>query len=230
MRVRYELVYIKLKQQLHYSIKRSCVLNIAGVDEVGRGPMAGPVVACAVILRRSDFTVRIDDSKKLTRTNREKAYKEILDRAYIGIGFVEEDVIDTYNIYRSTIMAMEKAVLSLDIQPDLLIIDGNTRTRLAIPQFTIVKGDQKCLSIACASIVAKVLRDRLLVFYDQLFPEYGFAAHKGYGTELHRKMLKERGPSVIHRRSFSFNRHCERSEVKQPVPGGDGNLKREIFL
>lgn len=179
-------------------------MNIAGVDEAGRGPLAGPVVACAVILRRTDFTTRIDDSKKLTAFKREKAYEEILDRAYIGVGFVEEQIIDRYNIYRATIMAMEKAVLTLDCQPDMLIIDGNIKTRLPIPQISIIKGDQKYLSIACASIVAKVLRDRLLIFYDQLFPGYGFAVHKGYGTELHRKILKEKGPSIIHRRSFSF--------------------------
>ena len=175
---------------------------IAGVDEAGRGPLAGPVVAASVILKKSDFTVRIDDSKKLSAPVREKAYHQILKKAIVGIGIISEDIIDMINIHKATRLAMEEAVLNLDRVPDLLLIDGNIRLRLPYPQLGIIKGDQKCLSIACASIVAKVTRDRLLKFYDGLFPGYGFSRHKGYGTKSHIAVLKDRGFSPIHRRTF----------------------------
>lgn len=175
---------------------------IAGVDEAGRGPLAGPVVAASVILKESDFTVRIDDSKKLSASLREKAYRQILEKAEVGIGIVSEDIIDSINIHRATLLAMEEAVLNLDRRPDLLLIDGNIRLRLPFSQWSIIKGDQQSLSIACASIVAKVTRDRLLNFYDTLFPEYGFNRHKGYGTRAHISVLRDRGFSPVHRRSF----------------------------
>lgn len=175
---------------------------IAGVDEAGRGPLAGPVVAASVILKSSDFTVRIDDSKKLSAQAREKAYQQILKKSIIGIGIIPEALIDKINIYRATILAMEKAVLDLEKRPDFIIIDGNLRLKIRIKQQSIIKGDQKSLSIACASIVAKVTRDRLLRFYDILFPDYGFGSHKGYGTRSHIRILKEKGFSPIHRRTF----------------------------
>jgi ribonuclease HII len=177
---------------------------IAGIDEAGRGPLAGPVVAAAVILKKHDFSVRIDDSKRLSPSARERAYQQISDRAIIGIGIVAEDIIDRINIYQATILAMEEAVLDLDIVPDILFIDGSIRLRLSCPQVGIIGGDQQSLTIACASIVAKVTRDRLLSFYDGLFPEYGFAKHKGYGTEGHIAALKEKGFSAIHRQTFKL--------------------------
>lgn len=175
---------------------------IAGVDEAGRGPLAGPVVAASVILKESDFTVRIDDSKKLSAPVREKAYQQILKKAIVGIGIIAEDIIDRINIHQATLLAMEEAVLNLGLVPDLLLIDGNIRLKLPYPQLGIIKGDQKYLSIACASIVAKVTRDRLLEFYDGLFPGYGFSRHKGYGTKGHIAILKDKGFCPIHRRSF----------------------------
>lgn len=175
---------------------------IAGVDEAGRGPLAGPVVAASVILKEFDFTARIDDSKKLSASVREEAYQQILKKAIVGIGIVSEDIIDRINIHRATLLAMEEAVLNLGRVPGLLLIDGNMRLRLPYPQIGIINGDECCLSIACASIVAKVTRDRLLRFYDGLFPEYGFSRHKGYGTKTHIAALKDRGFSPIHRRTF----------------------------
>lgn len=175
---------------------------IAGVDEAGRGPLAGPVVAASVILKDPVFKTRIDDSKRLSALGRERAYQEILEKALIGVGIIGEDIIDKVNIHQATILAMEEAVLNLDNIPGLLLIDGNVRLRLAYPQITIIKGDQKSLSIACASIVAKVTRDRLLRFYDGLFPDYGFSSHKGYGTKDHLTVLQKRGFSPIHRRTF----------------------------
>lgn len=175
---------------------------IAGIDEAGRGPLAGPVVAASVMLKEFDFTVRIDDSKKLSASIRKKAYQQILKKAIVGIGIVSEDIIDRINIHQATLLAMEEAVLNLDRAPDLLLIDGNNRLRLPYPQIGIIKGDENYLSIACASIVAKVTRDRLLEFYDGLFPEYGFSRHKGYGTKIHIAVLKNKGFSPIHRRTF----------------------------
>lgn len=155
-----------------------------------------------MILKESDFTVRIDDSKKLSAPVREKAYQQILKKAIVGIGVIAEDIIDRINIHQATLLAMEEAVLNLGLVPDLLLIDGNIRLKLPYPQLGIIKGDEKYLSIACASIVAKVTRDRLLEFYDGLFPGYGFSRHKGYGTKGHIAILKDKGFCPIHRRSF----------------------------
>lgn len=177
---------------------------IAGVDEAGRGPLAGPVVAASVILKRFDFTVRIDDSKKLSPSVREKAYHQILKKSIVGIGIIPKRLIDKINIYRATILAMETAVLNLRKRPDLLLVDGNIKLRIRTEQVNIIDGDQKSLSIACASIIAKVTRDRLLRFYDGLFPDYGFARHKGYGTKSHAAALREKGLSPIHRRTFKL--------------------------
>jgi ribonuclease HII len=176
---------------------------IAGIDEAGRGPLAGPVVAASVILKNHSFTVRIDDSKKLSAVAREMAYKEILQKAFVGIGIVPEDIIDRINIHQSAMLAMSVSVLNLKIRPDFLLIDGNSGLKLDINQISIVRGDQSCLSIACASIVAKVTRDRLLKFYDCIFPGYDFINHKGYGTNSHIKAIAGKGLSPIHRISFS---------------------------
>jgi len=176
---------------------------IAGIDEAGRGPLAGPVVAASVILKEFDFSVKIDDSKRLSSGQREKAYKQIIKKAYVSIGIIPEDVVDDINIYQATILAMEKSVIGLDIQPDILLIDGNIKLRLNYTQRGIIKGDKKSLSIACASIVAKVSRDRLLRHYNYIFPGYGFDKHKGYGTKAHIAALKEKGFSPIHRRTFA---------------------------
>jgi ribonuclease HII len=177
---------------------------IAGIDETGRGPLAGPVVAAAVVLTSYDFKARIDDSKRLSAAAREYAYKEIQQKAFIGVGIVSEDIIDKINIYQATMLAMQMSVLDLYIRPDLLLIDGNIKLKIRTEQIAIVRGDQKSLSIACASIVAKVSRDRLLKFYDNIFPGYDFSGHKGYGTNRHINAIANKGLSPIHRRSFSM--------------------------
>ena len=204
LKKRLDLFHRKRNRLLHKEdISRSSdYSSVAGIDEAGRGPLAGPVVASAVVLKRYDFSVRIDDSKKLNPSERERAYKEIFDRAIIGVGIVSEAVVDDINIYQATMLAMERSVLNLSQQPDLLLIDGNMQLRFDIKQCTIVSGDQKSLSIACASIIAKVTRDRLLQFYDCLFPGYGFYRHKGYGTKEHIIAITKKGFSPIHRRSF----------------------------
>jgi ribonuclease HII len=175
---------------------------IAGVDEAGRGPLAGPVVAGAVILKDFTFKSRIDDSKKLSPAARERAYKEILRKAVAAVGVVDERTIDNINIHRATQKAMELAINNLQIPPDYIIVDGNLRLKTRCPYQSIIKGDSKSLSIAAASIVAKVTRDNLMKNFHSLYPQYNFAKHKGYPTKEHKRALKIHGPSPIHRRSF----------------------------
>jgi len=176
---------------------------IAGVDEAGRGPLAGPVVAGAVILKNFRFKERIDDSKKLSAPMREKAYREILQKAIVGIGVVDEKIIDKMNIYRATIEAMNRAMANLEIPPDYVIVDGRVRLSAGCPVQCIVRGDSSSLSIAAASIVAKVTRDRIMIEYDKEFPQYGFARHKGYPTRMHKAALADHGASIIHRKTFA---------------------------
>ncbi|MFH0763506.1 MAG: ribonuclease HII [Candidatus Omnitrophota bacterium] len=175
---------------------------IAGIDEAGRGPLAGPVVAGAVILKDFNFLEDIDDSKRLSPKKRERAYREILDKAFVGVGIIDEKTIDRINIYRATVRAMQEAVDNLKAKPEYALVDGRMKLPTKCPIKCIVGGDSKSLSIAAASIVAKVTRDRIMVKYDSLYPQYGFARHKGYGTRLHMKALEEHGPSPIHRFSF----------------------------
>jgi ribonuclease HII len=182
-------------------------IHVAGIDEVGRGPLAGPVVAAAVILKEFRFKNRIADSKKLTRISREKAYAEIKEKAHIGIGIVGEKEIDSINILKATLKAMEMAVSDLRAAPDHLLIDGISTPRgISCPKTLIIRGESHSLSIACASIVAKVTRDLIMTYYDAIYPEYGFARHKGYGTRSHYSALSVLGPSPIHRRSFTLTR------------------------
>jgi len=173
---------------------------IAGIDEVGRGPIAGPVVAACLVLKTNSFINKIADSKKLTPIAREIAYREISAKAFIGIGLVSENFIERINIHNATILAMKRALFNLRVQPDFLLIDGIINLGLPIKQLSIIGGDRKCLSIAAASIIAKVTRDRLMVFYDKLYPEYGFARHKGYGTSRHFEAVRELGILPLHRR------------------------------
>ena len=175
---------------------------IAGIDEAGRGPLAGPVVASAVIIKSRQFISRIDDSKKLTPRMRLIAYREIREKAVIGIGIISEKVIDRINIRRATIMAMEEAVKGLGIEPDLLLIDGRMRIGLPFEQKPIKGGDAKSLSIAAASIIAKVTRDTIMLDYHKRYPKYRFDLHKGYGTLRHRRAIKRHGSSPIHRKTF----------------------------
>ena len=176
--------------------------RIAGIDEVGRGPLAGPVVAACVVLKKSNFTVRVDDSKKLTPASREKAYFQIIEKAYVGVGLMSEDIVERRNINNATVLAMRQAFFNIPVKPDIVLIDGKIDLKVPVKQIAIIRGDSKSLSIAAASIVAKVLRDRLMVFYDDIFPEYGFAFHKGYGTSAHFTLLKKYGLSPLHRKNF----------------------------
>ena len=179
---------------------------VCGVDEVGRGPLAGPVVAAAVILPKDCDILYINDSKKLSEKKRELLYDEIMEKAVaVGIGMAGPERIDEINILQATYEAMREAVSKLDPQPDLMLNDAVKIPGISIPQVSIIKGDAKSASIGAASIIAKVTRDRMMVEYDRIFPEYGFAANKGYGTAVHIAALKELGPTPIHRRSFISN-------------------------
>lgn len=176
---------------------------IAGLDEAGRGPLAGPVVAAAVILPIPRFREQLWDSKKLLPEKREFLYEKILKMALsIGTGVVEADEIDRINIGRATQKAMAMAVRLLRGQPDLLLIDGIVPIPLPMPQWTIVKGDSLCVSIAAASIVAKVTRDRIMMTYHEKYPQYNFAKHKGYGTQEHREAIGRHGCCEYHRKTF----------------------------
>lgn len=189
---------------------RTGILTIAGIDEAGRGPLAGPVVAAAVVVAPGFFIPEVNDSKQLTARQREDLHQRILDGAVsVGVGIVDNSIIDAVNILNATFKAMQQAVDALPAVPDHLLVDGNrfrqetgTNDRHGIPVTTIVGGDAKSFSIAAASIVAKVTRDRMMVEYDREFPGYGFARHKGYGTQQHREAICRLGYSPIHRRSF----------------------------
>ena len=176
---------------------------IAGIDEAGRGPLAGPVVAAAVILPKNQPILYLNDSKQLSEKKREELFGVIMKEAVsVGVGMAGEQVIDEINILQATYRAMREAVAKLDPKPDLTLNDAVTIPELAVRQVPIIKGDAKSASIAAASIIAKVTRDRIMVDYDRQYPEYGFASHKGYGSEAHMEALKRYGPCPIHRRSF----------------------------
>jgi ribonuclease HII len=190
---------------------------IAGMDEAGRGPLAGPVVASAVILNQKRFKNRIDDSKKLSAGQRLRAFKEILNNSLVGVGIVNEGIIDSVNILEATQLAMQLAIESLSrrLQKQkkkfkggrkeiCVLIDGGFFSKKIPFNFVnIIRGDAKSKSIASASIVAKVTRDRIMNIYDQIYPQYGFKAHKGYATKSHLNAINKFGPSVIHRKTFS---------------------------
>ena len=200
----------KEQERMHelfaYEREYAAYQAICGIDEVGRGPLAGPVVASAVILPKDCDILYINDSKKLSEKKREMLYDEIMEKAVaVGIGIVGPERIDEINILQATYEAMREAISKLGVQPDLLLNDAVKIPGVDIPQVSIIKGDAKSASIGAASIIAKVTRDRMMVEYDSIFPEYGFAANKGYGTAIHIAALKELGPTPIHRRSFISN-------------------------
>lgn len=176
---------------------------ICGVDEAGRGPLCGPVVAAAVILKKGDIIEGVNDSKKLSEKKREKLYEDIMTQAIsVGIGISDVDVIEEINILNATKKAMCEAISNLEIKPEYALIDGNQGIDIDIAYDTVVKGDSKSESIAAASIIAKVTRDRLLREYDKKYPEYGFAKHKGYGTKAHIEAIQKYGLLPVHRPSF----------------------------
>ena len=180
--------------------------TLCGIDEVGRGPLAGPVVAGAVILPEDCEILYLNDSKKLSEKKRELLYDEIMEKAIaVGIGAVSPERIDEINILQATYEAMRIAISRLSVRPDQLLNDAVTIPQVDIPQVPIIKGDAKSVSIAAASIIAKVTRDRMMVQYEDLYPGYEFASNKGYGSARHIAALKEIGPCPIHRRSFIKN-------------------------
>jgi ribonuclease HII len=177
--------------------------RIAGVDEVGRGPLAGPVVAAAVILPRDGIGFEVFDSKQISSKKREELYPSILREALgVGIGIIGQEEIDCIKIFQATLRAMVAAIKNLPTPPDFILIDGSQGITLPVRQKTIRKGDQLCNSIAAASIVAKVTRDRMMLECHQQYPQYDFARHKGYGTKEHRKAIEKFGICELHRKTF----------------------------
>lgn len=182
-----------------------CAL-ICGIDEAGRGPLAGPVVAGAAILPKDQVILYLNDSKKLSEKRREELFFEVKEKAVSwSVGIVSPERIDEINILQATYEAMRQAIKGLHAVPDILLNDAVTIPGIEIPQVPIIKGDAKSVSIAAASILAKVTRDHMMVEYDKVFPEYGFAKHKGYGTAAHTAAIREFGPTPIHRMTFLKN-------------------------
>ncbi|WP_313132189.1 ribonuclease HII [Anaerocolumna sp.] len=210
---KYEKVIEKLQKEIErtekmktYEKKYQEYQYICGIDEVGRGPLAGPVVACAVILPKDCNILYINDSKQLSAKKREELYDEIMEQAIaVGVGSVPPSRIDEINILQATFEAMRQAINNLPVKPDILLNDAVTIPQVDIKQVPIIKGDAKSISIAAASIIAKVTRDRIMIAYDKVFPYYGFASNKGYGSKEHIEALKEYGTSLIHRASFIKN-------------------------
>ena len=199
----YEKEVARCETLKKYEREYSAYTHICGIDEVGRGPLAGPVVAGAVILPKDCDILYINDSKKLTEKKREELYDVIMERAVaVGLGYSTPERIDEINILQATYEAMREAVSNLETVPDLLLNDAVVIPQVSIRQVPIIKGDAKSISIGAASIVAKVTRDRLMMQYDEVYPEYGFASNKGYGAQTHIDALKKFGPCPIHRRSF----------------------------
>lgn len=193
---------------LENEIYDSGVSLICGVDEAGRGPLAGPVCAAAVILPRGIEIAGLNDSKKLSEKKRGQLYDEICDKAIsFGIAFATVDEIEKLNILNAAMLAMNRAIAQLDPQPELALIDGNRNSAIEIRSQCVVKGDAKCADIAAASILAKVTRDRYMLEMAEKYPEYHFEQHKGYGTKLHYEALREHGPCEIHRPSFLRKMH-----------------------
>lgn len=196
----------RIEQLKVYERKYEACGYICGIDEVGRGPLAGPVVAGAVILPKDCDILYINDSKKLSEKKREELYDIIMEQAVAtGIGMAAPGRIDEINILQATYEAMRQAIQNLAVTPDILLNDAVTIPKVSIRQVPIIKGDAKSISIGAASIIAKVTRDRLMVEYDKVMPEYGFASNKGYGSKEHIEALKKYGPSPIHRQSFIKN-------------------------
>lgn len=197
---------VRLEEMHFYEKKYDQYTYICGIDEAGRGPLAGPVVAGAVILPKDCEILYLNDSKKLSASKREALYDEIMEKALAtGIGMASPARIDKINILQATYEAMREAISKLGTEPGILLNDAVTIPDILIQQVPIIKGDAKSVSIAAASILAKVTRDRLMIEYDKIMPQYGFACHKGYGSKEHIEAIKKYGPSPIHRHSFIKN-------------------------
>ena len=187
-------------------VKKEGYNIICGVDEAGRGPLAGPVFACAIIMKEDYIIPEVNDSKKLTEKKREALFDIILENAIdYSIAWVDEKEIDEINILNATMKAMENAINGLKVKPDIALIDGNQKRGITTNNKTVVKGDSKSYNIAAASIIAKVSRDRYIKEMDSIYPQYGFSKHKGYGTKEHMENLRKYGPCEIHRKTFLKN-------------------------
>ncbi|HHV61881.1 MAG TPA: ribonuclease HII [Firmicutes bacterium] len=200
-----ELERLQHMGELEEELFQGGYVNVAGVDEAGRGPLAGPVVAAAVILPRGIEIPYLNDSKKLSPKRREALYEIIEGSAVaVGVGIVSHDIIDRINILQATFLAMREAIRKLSVRPDYILVDGRDIPGCTLPQKGIVGGDGRCSCIAAASIIAKVTRDRIMIDLDKRYPQYGFARHKGYGTKEHIDALRAYGPCPFHRMSFSL--------------------------
>lgn len=194
-------------KKIENEIYKTGVQTICGIDEAGRGPLAGPVVVAAVIMPKDSFIEGVNDSKKVSEKKREALYEQITDEAIAwGVGIIDQKEIDEINILNATKKGLTTAIKELKVKPDRIIVDALDKIdTLGIPYTPIIKGDAKCYSIAAASIIAKVTRDRIMRHWDEIYPMYGFEKHKGYGTAMHMQAIREYGLCPIHRRSFTKN-------------------------
>lgn len=206
MKEKEEQRLIELKK-IENEIYNTGVQTICGIDEAGRGPLAGPVVVAAVIMPKDSFIEGVNDSKKVSEKKREALYEQITDEAIAwGVGIIDQKEIDEINILNATKKGLTTAIKELKVKPDRIIVDALDKIdTLGIPYTPIIKGDAKCYSIAAASIIAKVTRDRIMRQWDEIYPMYGFEKHKGYGTAMHMQAIREYGLCPIHRRSFTKN-------------------------
>ena len=202
-----EIERLNLLKAEEKKLYESGIKYICGIDEAGRGPLAGPVVVGAVILPENSFIEGINDSKKISEKKREKIYDQILEEAIAySIGIIDQRKIDEINILNATKLGLKVALEGLKQKPELIMVDALTNIdTLGIPYISVIKGDAKNYSIAAASIIAKVTRDRIMKQWDEVYPIYGFAKHKGYGTAEHIRVIKENGPCILHRESFIKN-------------------------
>lgn len=198
---------LKELKKIEEEIYNAGVEKICGIDEAGRGPLAGPVVVAAVIMPRESFIEGVNDSKKVSEKKRETLYEQIINEAIAwGVGIIDQKEIDEINILNATKKGLTMAIKELKVKPDRIIVDALDRIdTLGIPYTPIIKGDAKCYSIAAASIIAKVTRDRIMRQWDEIYPMYGFEKHKGYGTAMHMQAIREYGLCPLHRRSFTKN-------------------------
>ena len=202
-----EIERLNLLKEEELKLYENNIEYICGIDEAGRGPLAGPVVVGAVILPKDSFIEGVNDSKKISEKKREKIYEQILEEAIsYSVGIVDQKTIDEINILNATKLGVKIALEGLKQKPDVIMVDALTNMdTLGIPYISVVKGDAKNYSIAAASIIAKVTRDRIMKEWDEIYPAYGFSKHKGYGTAEHIRVIKENGPCILHRKSFIKN-------------------------
>ena len=214
--------------RMERSMRTGSIRLIAGVDEAGRGPLAGPVVAAAVVFPPDVYLPGVNDSKKLTPGKRDEMYGLIRQSALsVGVGVVSHELIDEINILNATFRAMHEAICNLTVRPDHLIIDGNMFPGASVPHTTVIGGDALCFSIAAASIIAKVTRDRIMCVFEEQFPGYGFANHKGYGTREHQDAIARLGYCAIHRRSFHLKTNAGMEQVTEQEEACSETSKKE---